>query len=118
MGIDLFRDLYGFPSVALQNNIIDLHQDVIEAQCMLRLRSICDTLTEIKNDEAYRSKINQDTNKAVRILKVVTEYVQQYDKDHRVERVRPSLARLVNLPTSARKHQRSRMLVMFECVFV
>lgn len=93
MGIDLYRDLYGFPSGDLLNKIIDLHQDVIEAQCLMRLRPICDTLSEIKNDETYRAKIEQDTNKAVRILKVVTEYVQQYDKDYRTERVRPSLSR-------------------------
>lgn len=92
MGIDLLRDLYAFPSPKLQANIVNLHKDFI-LECMDQLRPIHDNLGALENDKEYHNKIVQDANKAVRILKVITEYILQYDKDYGGERARPPLAK-------------------------
>ncbi|OQV21658.1 putative ubiquitin carboxyl-terminal hydrolase FAF-X [Hypsibius exemplaris] len=92
LGINLLRDLYASPSLHTNSNLVTLHTHVV-TECIDRLRPIHDNLSVLVNDKDYRNKIQEDGNKAVRILKVLTEYIQQHDREHNAERLRPPLSR-------------------------
>ena len=88
----MLRELFAFPGVQMQQNIVQLHEEVIN-ECIDRLRPLHDNLAALSNDKDFYNKITQDTNRACRVLRFIMEYIMQYDRDFAAERKSPSLSR-------------------------
>ena len=64
---------------------VEIHEDFISS-CMDRLKASYDTLTVLERDKDAKSKLEKETTKLCRVLKVLHEYVMECDADFGEER--------------------------------
>jgi ubiquitin carboxyl-terminal hydrolase 9/24 len=90
--IDLFADVYCYPSDRICHLVRDLHVDIVNT-CREHLKASYDTISCLGCDKDSIKRIHQGATKMVRTLAVLLTYIRQYDLNYTEERLRPPLGR-------------------------
>ena len=83
--ITLLKDTFTNLGPHLLQNQIEIHEDFIQTT-MDRLKALYDTLSILDEDKDSKKSIMQETNRMIRVLTVLKEYVAECDEMHGEER--------------------------------
>lgn len=69
----------------LMPNQLDVHEDFLSS-CIDRLRGFYDTILVLEKDKDSTNRVRQEVTRACRVLRVLYEYIVEYDCEYGEER--------------------------------
>ena len=91
--VQLLKDVFTNLGPRLLQNQLEIHEDFFSS-CFLRLHALYDTVRFLDMDECEVNLL-KETERMVRILNVLKEYIAECDEAYREERTILPLSRLV-----------------------